>query len=63
MKLCSKDCIPICDFCRFFYFGEDPSVYMGNGHCKLHDKKTDPCNACKEFECMNCVEEEKKVTA
>jgi len=69
MKKCSPDCQAACDFCVFFdYNGEDlvdengkiypGALYVGNGHCALHDRHTDPGWECGDFCCMNVFRDE-----
>jgi hypothetical protein len=55
MKLC-KQCnedIVCCDFCRMFnYNGDKEGIYLGNGYCVYHEKRTEPIDVCNDFICM-----------
>ena len=52
MKLCNKDCTPVCDFCAFYNFnGDKDGIYTGRGWCKLLHKRKEPESFCKRFHC------------
>ena len=57
---CTDDtsgCPIVCDFCAFFDFnGNEHGWYMGNGWCRLHQKKKDPISGCNDFECFTIKE-------
>ena len=48
MKLCDKNCIPICNHCAMFKFNYDNP---DNSWCALHREVQDPCGKCDDFEC------------
>lgn len=55
MKLCGKDCVPICDFCKYFKSEsmDGGDGYNGDGWCKLRNIAVEPYCECNEFECFN----------
>lgn len=59
MKPCSKECSECCDFCRLFNFnGDENGVYVGRGHCVLHETPADPGGLCGFFMCFRYKDEE-----
>lgn len=68
MKLCSKDCIPCCDYCLFAihdcWIDEKTRKIIINGPigCKLHPDKEHQeiamfCSYCGDFYCSKVKEE------
>lgn len=64
MKTCSDECHPLCDFCTHFDFNGQPHagtdgkvamVYVGKGHCRLHNEQRDPENMCDDFYCRKAA--------
>lgn len=62
MKLCSEECTPCCDYCKYVVHEviefENNKVLGAPIFCKLHlDKKHTQlvrlCSYCKDFWCMN----------
>jgi len=49
MQKCSKDCQPVCDFCRFFPRGGR----LDTGYCSLNKKEVNRTFMCDDFCCMN----------
>lgn len=51
--LCSPECIPACDFCKYYNFnGDELGRYTGNGLCILHNEPSEPYDYCEDFYCF-----------
>lgn len=69
VRRCSEECHPICDFCTHFDFNGEPHqgthgkvamVYVGKGHCRLHDEQRDPEHGCDDFYCRDVAKQDEK---
>ena len=67
MKLCSEECIPCCDYCKYVAHEviefENDKVVGGSIFCKLHlDEEhrqlARRCSYCEDFWCMDAEKEE-----
>ena len=57
MKKCSEDCIPACDFCKYYEFNADSrGRYTGDGYCTYHNRNQDPGDECDDFICYRVKE-------
>ena len=53
VTLCDLDCIPLCDFCKYYNFnGDDEGCYTEDGWCTLHNKPSEPIDECEDFYCF-----------
>ena len=53
MKLCSKDCSAVCDFCDNYSFNPgSEGEYVNKGFCNLLGVKKDPDGSCDDFCCF-----------
>ena len=60
ITLCSTDCTPICDSCKYYNFnGDDEGRYTGDGRCILHNNASEPYDACEDFYCF-LIDKEKE---
>ena len=62
MKLCSNNCIPCCDFCKYVVHGDievdgtSGPLYCGKYDDDFHNKLAEWCGYCDDFYC-GCAEE------
>ena len=60
MKLCNEDCMPICDFCKF-YQDKNKNIsnkFAGEGICLKKNIEVDASEFCEDdFECFQYNEE------
>lgn len=57
MTICCPNCIgALCDFCIWYDFNADTEgCYTGDGYCRLHNRPSDPDDACPDFYCVRAM--------
>lgn len=60
MKKCSEDCIPICDFCKFYKdysISDENKEFQGIGVCEVDNTEVFASDCCyNNFHCFNVKE-------
>ena len=60
--LCSPECTPLCDFCKYYNFNADEEGrYIGKGWCTLHNESSEPYDYCEDFYCFLVNEKKEKI--